>query len=282
VGLDTQAPPADVEDRITFVEADVRSADLGRVLAAAQIDTIVHNDIRQFAEPGHSAAQLHDINVIGTLQLLTACSAVPSLRGLVVRGSAAIYGSEPGAPAFFTEDLARTYPLRTRFQRDLGELEDLFATFARRNPQVTCTMLRLQPVVGEHLDTPVTRLLRARIVPTYMGYDARVQVLHEDDSIEALAAAALRPVPGAVNVAADGTVSLRRVLRRLGRIGVPIAAPLFGPIVGAAGGLGLPRLSPDVLRYLRYGRGVDVRRMHHDLGFHPQRSTMEAIEAVAR
>jgi UDP-glucose 4-epimerase len=268
-------------ERIEFISADVRSPELAGLLQAQSVDTIVHNDILQFAEPGRPGRRLHDINVIGTLQLTTACAQLPSLRALVVRGSAAIYGSEPSAPAFFTEDLARRYPLRTRFQRDIGELETLFDTFARRTPQVTCTMLRLQPVIGEQLDTPVTALLRAPVVPTFAGYDPRMQFLHAEDAIDALAAAALSPLHGAVNVAADGTVSLARMLRRLGKPSLPIAAPLYGATTGVLARLGLPRLSEDMVRYLRYGRGVDTRRMREELGFRPRLTTIEAIEAVA-
>ena len=97
---------------------------------------------------------MHDINVIGTLQLLAACEKTPSIRAIVIRGSAGIYGSEPAAPQFFTEEMARLYPLRTRFQRDVGEIENYFETFARRHPQVVCTMLRYQPTIGPSVDTP--------------------------------------------------------------------------------------------------------------------------------
>ena len=55
-------------------------------------------------------------------------------RALVVRGSAAIYGCEGAAPSFFTEEMARTLPLRTRFQRDASELEAYVDNFARRHP----------------------------------------------------------------------------------------------------------------------------------------------------
>ena len=66
----------------------------------------------------------------------------------MIRGSAGIYGAEPAAPQFFTEDMSRLYPLRTRFQRDVGEIENLFETYRRRHPHVTCTMLRYQPSIG--------------------------------------------------------------------------------------------------------------------------------------
>ena len=102
---------------------------------------------------------MHDINVIGTLQLLAACERSPTIRTIVIRGSAGIYGSEPQAPQFFGEEMARLFPLRTRFQRDVGEIENYFETYARRHPDVVCTMLRYQPAIGPALDTQVTRYL---------------------------------------------------------------------------------------------------------------------------
>ena len=108
---------------------------------------------------------MHDINVIGSLQLLGACERSPTVRAIVIRGSAGIYGSEPQAPQFFTEEMARLYPLRTRFQRDVGEIENYFETYSRRHPQVTCMMLRYQPAIGPSTDSQVTRYLGLPVVP---------------------------------------------------------------------------------------------------------------------
>ena len=128
VGVDVR-PPAVSLRRTRLIEADLRSPELGDALRGVDVDTVVHNDINQFAEPGRTARQLHDINVIGTLQLLAVCERLPRLRALVVRGSAAIYGSEPAGPAFFTEDLARRYPLAeplpARHRRARGAHGDL-------------------------------------------------------------------------------------------------------------------------------------------------------------
>ena len=112
-----------------------------------------------------SPQAMHDINVIGSLQLLAACERSPTVRAIVIRGSAGIYGSEPQAPQFFTEEMARLYPLRTRFQRDVGEIENYFETYSRRHPQVTCMMLRYQPAIGPATDTQVTRYLGLPVVP---------------------------------------------------------------------------------------------------------------------
>jgi UDP-glucose 4-epimerase len=137
-------------------------------------------------------------------------------------------------------------------------------------------------VIGAGLDTPIMRLFGSPVIPTFLGHDPRLQVVHADDAVAAIAAAVPVPVRGAVNVAGEGTISLTRALRRLGKTALPIAAPLYGPAVGAlARTTGLPRMDADVLRYLRYGRGVDTTRLRHDLGFSPAFTTVAAIDDVA-
>jgi UDP-glucose 4-epimerase len=283
VGIDTRTPPADVAAAVTLVDADLLTPELRTLIRASAVDTVVHADVPQFPEPGRAVRQLHEVTVMGTLQLLAASADLPTLRTLVVRGSAAIYGSEPGAPAFFTEDMAaRGFDGRaTRFQRDMVELEKLVEGFARRRPDVTCTVLRCQPVIGSTLQTPITQLLRSPVVPVTLGFDPRVQVLHETDSIDVLQHAVHHPLAGAVNVAGPGAISLSAAIRRMGRRALPIPHPLFGAVAGAGSRLGLPPMSEDTVRYLRFGRGVATERMTGELGFTPRYDTRAAIGAVA-
>ena len=160
-GIDIEPPRADLE-RMDFIEADIRGPLLSRLLPSTEADTIVHCGILWYPEPGRPARVLHDVNVIGTLQLLAACERTPTLERLIVRGSAAIYGCEGATPYFFTEDMARTLPLRTRFQRDVSELEAYVENFARRHPALVCCTLRCQPEIGPELDTPLIRYLASR------------------------------------------------------------------------------------------------------------------------
>jgi UDP-glucose 4-epimerase len=279
--LDTRAPDLPPSERLVHVDADLRSPDLARVLVGLRADALVHTDVLQFPEPGRSARTLHDTNVVGTLGLLAAAEALPELRTLVVRGSAAIYGSEPSAPAFFSEDMVGRFALRTRWQRDVSESENLVEAFARRRPAVCCTTLRFQPIVGRTLDTPIMRLIGSPIVPTWMGFDPMIQVIHGDDAVAAMIVALDAAVRGPVNVAARDTISLSRALRRLGKTALPLAPGLYGTVLGAAARLGLPRMDEDTMRFLRYGRGVDTTRMEHELGFTPVLGTIGAIELVA-
>ncbi|MGH2715557.1 MAG: NAD-dependent epimerase/dehydratase family protein [Thermoleophilaceae bacterium] len=282
VGIDTRRPKANLE-RTELLDADIRDPDIAGLIRAAAPDAVVHNKIVRQPGPGMSSRAMHDINVIGSLQLLGACERVPTIRSIVIRGSAGIYGAEPHAPQFLGEEMTRLFPLRTRFQRDVAEIENYFETFSRRRPQVTCTMLRYQPAIGPSLDTQITRYLSQPACPTYLGFDPRIQLVHEHDALEALLAAIRNPVRGAVNVAGRGTIGLARMIRMAGRPPLPIAGPLFAPVTEAARRLGLGAYSDDFRRLLRYGRAVDIRRLEHEVGHTPRYSTVAAVqEWVAR
>jgi UDP-glucose 4-epimerase len=278
-GIDVQEPETPIPG-VELLKADVLTDDLAEVLRPTGIDTLVHNDVPQFPGQGRSARQIHEVNVIGTLKVLAGCERVDTLNAVVVRGSAAIYGSEPGGPRYHTEDLAGRIPLRTPWQRDVAELENLVRTYAKRHPEVTCTMLRLQPVVGTRVRTPITRILRLPVFPVFLGFDPLIQVLHESDSVDAIVAAVRRPLPGAVNIAGEGAVSLGHAARILGRPAVPLPGIAFGAIQAILARAGV-RVTPDIKRYLRYGRVVNVRRMIDDLGFRPRYTTRGAFQAIA-
>src|SRR5918996_2487032 len=276
-GIDTEPPAADLE-RTEFIEADIRSPLLSRLLPGTEADTIVHCGFLWYPAPGKPDRALHDINVIGTLQLLAACERTRTLRAVVARGSAAIYGCEGAAPFFFREEMARRYPLKTRFQRDVRELENYFDNFARRHSEITCCMLRCQPEIGPDIRTPLVGYLSLPVVPTQLGFDPRLQFVHSSDATGALEAAVRNPVRGAVNVAPSGTLSLSRILRNAGKPSLPIPHPLFGPALAQLGRrFEIGGSYGDGVRLLRYGRGVDNTRLRDEVGYEPAFDALGAV-----
>jgi UDP-glucose 4-epimerase len=279
-GMDSRPPAGDL-GRTEFIRADIRNPLVSKLLPETGVDTVVHCDVLLAPEPGKAPEQLHDINVIGSLQLLAACEQADTVTTIIVRGSAAIYGAEPNAPEFFTEDMARRFPLRTRFQHDIGELESYFENHSRRYPDVTVMMLRYQPSLSAKLDSPLTRYLSQPVVPVRMGFDPLLQFVHADDAVGALEAAVRRPVKGAVNVAGEGSIALSRLLRLAGKPGLPIPGPFFGTALGVGARLGLPRLPPEAVPWLRNGMTIDVGRLIAEVGYTP-RTTLETVEEFMR
>jgi UDP-glucose 4-epimerase len=129
----------------------------------------------------------------------------------------------------------------------------------------------------------VTRYLSLPVVPTYLGFDPRLQFIHASDGLEALVASVKNPLRGAVNVAAPGTIGLTKMIRMAGKPSAPIASPLFPTAASFGRRLGVfSSLSPDFRRLLRYGRAVDTRRLVEEVGFRPRYDAAGAVEDYLR
>ena len=260
VGLDTRAPTVPLE-RTEVVRADSSYSILSRLVRATEVDTILHTHLTVDSTT-IGARALHETNVIGTMNLLAAAGAPgSSVRKVVLKSSTLVYGSSPKDPYFFGEEAGRSGPARTRVERSLLEVEGYLSDFADDHPDVVVTRLRFSNVLGPDLDTPLSKALRLPLVPEIFGFDPRLQFTHQDDVLGALCFAAGHDVPGIFNVAGDGTVTWSDVCRIVGRRRVPISPLGTGVAAGALRRLGIVDLPLEVLSLLRYGRGVDNRRL---------------------
>ncbi len=152
IGVGTEDPSCELE-RAEFVRVGLHHALLRRIVQAAEIDTVI--DTRLVADTRLTPARVaHEANVIGTMNILTACGGPDSpVRKFVFKSSAHFYGCERDDPAFFTEAMARPHPPRTQLEADIVEAEKAVAGFAQRNPEVTVTTLRFVNALGPGIDT---------------------------------------------------------------------------------------------------------------------------------
>ncbi len=115
-----------------------------------------------------------------------------------------------------------------------------------------------------------------------MGFDPRLQFVHEDDGVEALRMATVGSATGIVNVAGDGCITVNQAVRLAGRPAAPVPPPLVRIVGQAARRSGLADFSPEQIRFLSYGRGLDTTRMRRVLGFEPRYTTREAFADFVR
>jgi UDP-glucose 4-epimerase len=120
------------------------------------------------------------------------------------------------------------------------------------------------------------------VVPTALGYDARVQLLHEDDALAVLTRATTGSFVGTVNVGGEGTLLLSQAIRRLGRVEVPIPTPALGSVGRLSRRFGFVDYSPEQMRFLNFGRVVDTTVLREEFGYTPRYTTEAALTDYAR
>ena len=260
IGIDRTPPKVELV-RTEFVQVSDAHSLIRRIVDAAEIDTIV--DTRLVVDSiVTTPRRAHENNVIGTMNILAACSGRDSpVRKVVVKSSAHYYGIEQDDPAFFTEDFRRKRPARTPIERDVVEAEELVRDFALHHPDRTVTVLRFCNGIGRALRTSHSRLLALPVVLGILGFDPRYQFIHEDDIVGVLEHATRHDLPGAYNAAGDGVLVLSEVASLLGKPFAPVLPPWgTGVALTALRRAGL-RVGPEVARQLRFGRAVDNRRL---------------------
>ena len=275
IGIDRTPPKVEL-DRTEFVRVADSHSLIRRIVDAAAIDTVV--DTRLVVDSIVTSPRLaHENTVIGTLNILAACSGADSpVRKVVVKSSAHYYGCEQDDPAFFTEQMPRPHPPRTSIERDIVEAEESIADFADRHPDKTVTVLRFVNGLGPDLRTSHMGLLGLPAVPAILGFDPRYQFIHEDDMANVLDHAVKFDLPGIYNAAGDGVLVLSEVADLLGKPLAPALPPWgTGPAMALARRLGL-KAGPEVLQQLRFGRGVDNRRLKAT-GFRFRYTTRETV-----
>ncbi|MFP8907154.1 NAD-dependent epimerase/dehydratase family protein [Streptomyces atacamensis] len=286
VGVDA-VPPGHHLGGAEFVRADIRQPSVAKVLAEHNVDTVVHLDVSGVQLLPGSRASVKETNVIGTMQLLGACQKAPSVQRLVVKSSTNVYGSSSRDPAVFTETTPAKALPGGGFTKDIVEVEEYVRGFARRRPDVAVAVLRFANILGPGADTPLAEYFRLPVLPTVLGYDPRLQFVHEDDVVEVLRLAAGEPRRGTLNsgtfnIAGDGVLLLSQAARRLGRPTLPLLLPAIRWTGTALRAVGVTDFSAEQIRLLTHGRVVETTQMREVLGFEPRYTTAGTFADFAR
>jgi UDP-glucose 4-epimerase len=281
IGVDVVTPTGDIGGA-DFVRADIRNPIIGKVIATADVDTVVHMGVIATPRQAGGRAPMKEINVIGTMQLLAACQKAASVEKLVVKSSTSVYGAGPADPALFTEDMEPRHLPTSGWAKDSVEVESYVRGLARRRPDLTVSTLRFANFLGPTANTPMAQYFSLPVVPTVLGYDARLQFVHEDDGLEVIRRATVEDHPGIFNVAGDGVLALSQAIRRAGRVEVPIVPPLVGVVGRWVRRGGFADFSPEQIRLLTHGRAVDTTRLKRRFEFTPAFTTEAAFDDFVR
>src|SRR6478672_9452143 len=265
IAVDAIAPSKDMLRRMgraEFVRADIRNPFIAKVIRNGDVDTVVHAAAASYAPRSGGTAALKELNVMGAIQLFAACQKAPSVRRVVLKSTSEVYGSSSRDPVLFTESSSRRRPPGEGFARD--------------------SILRLANMIGPAMDTALSRYLAGPVVPTVVGHDARLQLLHEQDALGALERATMAGKPGTYNVGAPGIIMMSQAIRRSGRVPLPVPRSALWAVDSLRRATRYTELDREQLDYLSYGRVMDTTRMRNDLGYNPKWTTAEAFDDYVR
>ena len=278
IGIDVREPRYDL-GRADYLKLDIRHSLIGKLVRSVGIDTVVHT-LTRIDSFDMDPRRAHEMNVIGTLNLLAGCAGAGSpVKRFVLKSSGHVYGSRFDLPTGLREDHRLDSNSRHQFVRDIVEVESYVSDFAVRNPGIDIVVLRFGNSLNPDEPQPLAKYLDLEVVPTVAGYDPMLQLIHRDDCVEALRLATKRGPAGAYNITATGAAPMSKLLDGAGKLHAPVLPP-FG-IELAAFALrktGVAFLSPQLLDLLRWGRTLSTAKAARELGFRAALDTRAAFE----
>ncbi|MDT0346371.1 NAD-dependent epimerase/dehydratase family protein [Streptomyces litchfieldiae] len=267
---------------VTFVSADIATEpDLERLFAGA--GAVIH--LACLFQPAHRPEVTWRTNVLGSQRVFeaTARAGVPAL---VHASSVVAYAPGPKDRRVDENWPTDGWPTAP-YPREKAYAERLLDAFEHRHPDVRVARLRPGVVVAARTAAQQRRLFGGpffprgrpprplRAVPDLPRL--RFQALHTDDAADAFCRAALRPVRGPFNVAAEPVVDVR-LLAELNDAHL-VRLP-YRPVRAAVDAAWHLRLLPtsaamfdDVLAFPL----MDTGRARRELGWRPRHSAADAI-----
>jgi UDP-glucose 4-epimerase len=115
-------------------------------------------------------------------------------------------------------------------------------------------------------------------MPTMLGFDPMMQLIHEDDLTAAVVLALKPGLRGVFNLTGGTQAPLSRILEARHIGAVPIPGPLLGAAATRLRALRLTRFDPADIVHLKYACLVDGSRARDAMGFVPRRSLMQALQ----
>jgi len=259
---------------VTWRVADVRDPTLAARLAG--VDVVVHADVDTSAVT--DARQRRALNVRAAQTVLTAAAAERVGRVVLVT-SAMVYGARPDNPVPLAEDAPLRADADGSVAGDLLEIEELARRSRQVNPGTAVTVVRPAALVGDAVDTLLTRHFEAPRLLAVRGCVPRWQFCHVSDLVSALELAAVGTIGGDFAVGSDGWLPQAEVEELSGLKSIELPARLTFGTAQRLHRLGVTPAPAAELRYVVYPWVVDCASLRA-AGWRPSHTNAEALSAL--
>jgi len=275
IGIDRRPFRGKPKD-ITHHQVDIRRKKTKNIFRNERPAAVVHlgvmHDLRA------SEAEHHTWNVAGFSRLLeyVAQYEVPKL---IVLSSANVYGPRPDNPQFLHEDAPLLGSAAFSGIRDLVEVDMLAQSFFWRRPDTETVILRPVYILGSVKNAP-SNYLRRDVVPTLMGYDPMVQVIHQSDVVGSIMAALRHGAKGVYNIAGPPPASVSQIIALAGRSRLPVPHFAFRSVLKRMWKLRASTFPAQELQFIRYVCMVDDTPAREQLGYSHAHDLASSVRAV--
>jgi nucleoside-diphosphate-sugar epimerase len=216
--------------------------------------------------------------VRGAQTVLTAAAAGRVGR-VVLLTSSMVYGARPDNAVPLPEDAPLAADADSSVAGDLLEIEQLARRSPRTNPGMAVTVVRPAALVGESVDTLVTRHFEAPRLLTVKGCAPRWQFCHLDDLASAVEFTVGGGIDGQFAVGCDGWLEQDAVEQLSGLKSIELPARLTFGTAQRLHRLGVTPAQAMDLRYVVYPWVTDCAALRA-AGWRPRYGNAEVLQML--
>ena len=204
--------------RLISITHDIRTSLLD-VLLDLDIEAVVH--LAFLLRPARDESLAADININATGRLLEDCEAA-GVGQFIYLSSTTVYGAGPERNRPAVED-DPVNPVRGfQYSEHKAAAERLILDHSRRNPNMRACILRGCVTMAAGAENFITQAFARRVLPVPAGADPEMQFLHLDDYAAIVERALTRRANGIFNIAGEGTLRWRDLVRTAGAMALPL------------------------------------------------------------
>ena len=279
VGVDRR-PLNPVPDGVEHYAMDLRRKSAIEILRKVQPTSIIHlGVIRSPGSHRKRRSNTYYINLESTTQLLRLAENLP-IRKFVFLSTANLYGPSPNTGGILAEDTPLHGANKSPEFRDLVSLDMMVQSFFWKQPQTETIILRPCHIVAANLRNAPSRYLMLDTIPTILGFDPLLQLLHASDLIAAIVKSLSARVRGIFNLAGVDVAPLSRIIKALDRKTLPLPETIFRLVVATSFLSRQSTFPLGEIEHLKYSCIIDDTRARLELGFRPKVKISTILDEV--
>ncbi len=261
---------------VTYLTADICSAELAAALQQYAVDVVVH--LAAVVTPGaKSNRELeYKVDVLGTENVLKACVAA-GVKKIIYTSSGAAYGYHADNPQWLEEH----HPIRGNqafaYAYHKRLVEEMLARYRDSHPELEQLIFRPGFILGATTRNQITNLFNQKRIVGLKGVDSPFVIIWDQDVVGAIAKGIFDGGSGIYNLAGDGILTLSQMACWLGQRYITLPVWLVTAALWVGKKLHLTRYGPEQVPFLRYRPVLSNRRLKEEFGYTPQKTTEDVF-----
>jgi UDP-glucose 4-epimerase len=281
IGVD-QRPLSHVPPGVEHYPLDLRRKSAIELLRKIKPVSIIHlGVIRNPQIHRKKRANVYFFNLESTTQLLRLAESIP-IRKFVFLSTANLYGPSVNSSGILNEETPLHGANKSPEFRDLVALDMMTQSFFWKQPKTETIIIRPCHIVGKSLRNAPTRYLKLETMPTILGFDPMIQLLHMNDLIEAIVLSLQSNIRGIFNLAGPDVAPLSRIIHALGRPSLPLPETLLRAFMATSFFSRHSSFPVGELDHLKYSCIIDDHRARAAFGFKPKKKISAMIKEMKK